>query len=230
MHGNKCSTITWPWVFRVESYLWLHRGFLLQNPASGCVTDFEGRILVTVTNAFSNSSFISTVCAHTVFERSIDKQRHNPSGTSSDGWGVPLEQNNLAVGNSKTRRILHQQLTIIYCSMFRLQTVGRERERERERERICKGLWIDKKRHASQLDRTFWVQNSNWLLFQNSLIFIYLKSGYRWGWCDLAKLLDHLSRVQNSLFLFLQSNLSQTRYESILFSLWPSCVERYVLA
>ena len=64
---------------------------------------------------------------------------------SSDGWGDPLEQSYLGVGNSKTRRTLCQQLTIIYCLMFRLHTVAqeREREREREREKICKGLQTD---------------------------------------------------------------------------------------
>ena len=84
--------------------------------------------------------------------------------------GDLLEQSCLGVGNTKTRRTLRQQLTVIYCSMFRLCKVARERERkrereggrERERERICKGLWIDTKRHApSQPNRTLWMQTSN---------------------------------------------------------------------
>ena len=91
LHGTKCSTIAWPWGFRVESCLWLLRGFLGPNPTSGCVADFQGRILVTVPNAFSGSSFISSVCAHAVFERSIDKEWHNPTRTSSDGRDDPLE-------------------------------------------------------------------------------------------------------------------------------------------
>ena len=94
----------------------------------GCVVDFQGRILVTVPNAFSDSLFINSVCAHTVFERSADKEWHNPSRTSSDGWGDQLAQTCLVVGNSKTTRTLHQQLKIIYCSMFRLHTVAQERE------------------------------------------------------------------------------------------------------
>ena len=71
---------------------------------------------------------------------------------------------------------------------------------------------------------------SNWQLFQNSLIFIYLNSGYRWRWSHFAELLRHLSYVLHSLFSFLQSKLSQTRCESILFAFWPSCVVRFVLA
>ena len=137
-------------------------------------------------------------------------------------------------GNSKTRRTLRQQLTIIYCSMFRLYTVALslslyiyiyiERERERKFVRVYEQTQRDTPTPPAR-------QNANfWLLFQNSLIFIYLNSGYWWGWCHLAELLRHFSRVPNSLFSFLQSNLSQTRYESILFTFWLTCVVRYVLA
>ena len=84
---------------------------------------------------------------------------HNPSGTSIDGRGDPLEQRYPDVGDSKTTTTFRQQLTIIYSSMFRLHTVAQERERERERERvrkkekekegeICKVLWTDTQRHA----------------------------------------------------------------------------------
>ena len=76
---------------------------------------------------FSDSSFINPFCAYAVFERSTDKEWCNPSGTSSDGWGDSLEQSCLGVANSKARRTLYQQLTIICCSMFRLHTVVRER-------------------------------------------------------------------------------------------------------
>ena len=127
---------------------------------------------------FSDSSLISPVCAHTVFERSIDKEWYNPSRTSPNSQGDPLEQSCLGVGNSKTRS-LRQQLTTIYCSIFRLQTVAQERERERERERICKGLWTETKRHApppfrqnslnANLSLTI-DRQANWLLFQNLLI------------------------------------------------------------
>ena len=36
---------------------------------------------------FSDSLFINPVRAHTVLERSTDKEWHNPSGSSSDGRG-----------------------------------------------------------------------------------------------------------------------------------------------
>ena len=75
----------------------------------------------------------SSLC-HAVFERSKDWEWHNPRRTSSDGRGDPLEESCQGVGNSKTRA-LHQQLTIINCSMFRQRTVAWERERERKRER-----------------------------------------------------------------------------------------------
>ena len=145
-HGNKYSTITWQWVFRVESSLWLRCGFLGPNPTSGCVVDFQGRILVTVLNAFSGSSFINPVCAHAVFERSTEKEWHNPSGTSSDGWSDPSEQSCLGVDNSRPRRILRQQLTIIYWSMFRLHAVAQHRQRQRQR----KNLKGSMKRHEER--------------------------------------------------------------------------------
>ena len=50
LHGTNCRTIAWPWVFKVESCLWLRIGFLGSNPASGYVGDFQGRILVTLPN------------------------------------------------------------------------------------------------------------------------------------------------------------------------------------
>ena len=100
-------------------------------------------------------------------------------------------------------RTLHQQLTIIYCLMFRQHKVAGERER------ICKDLWTDTKRHVSPPPNPTELSEckllTNWLFFQNSSIFIYLNSGYRWGWCHLTKLLRHLSSVQNSLLVFLQS-------------------------
>ena len=116
-----------------------------------------------------------------------------------------------------------------YHLLFDVQTAyssTREGVREREGEYV-------RVREQTQRDWTLWMQTNrlaNWPLFQNLPIFIYSNSGYWWGWCHLAKLLRHLSRVQNSLFLFLQSNLSQKSYESILLTFWPSCVERYVLA
>ena len=106
---------------------------------------------------------------------------------------------------------------------------------KRERERICKGLWTDTDQPNWTLNANFW-QLTDWLadyiFFKiRSFLYIWIQDiGGGGGWCHLAKLLGHLSRVPNSLFSFLQSNLSQTRYESILFTFWPSCVVRYVLA
>ena len=100
----------------------------MSNPAFGSVVNFQGRILVTVPNAFSDSLFINFFGAHAVFERSTDKELHNPSGIYSVGWGDPLKQSCLGAYNSKTGRTVRQQITIIYCSMFRLHTVARERE------------------------------------------------------------------------------------------------------
>ena len=45
LHGTKCSTITWPWVFREESCIWLCHGVFGLNPASGYAVGFQGRIL-----------------------------------------------------------------------------------------------------------------------------------------------------------------------------------------
>ena len=33
-HGTKCSTIAWPWIFKVESCVWLCHGFSGSNPVS----------------------------------------------------------------------------------------------------------------------------------------------------------------------------------------------------
>ena len=108
-HGNKYSTIAWP-----------------SSPISTLSPD-------PVPNVFPLSLFINPFYVHTVFERSTDKEWYNPFGTFCNG--DPFEQNCLGVGNSKTRRTLRKQLTIIYSSMFKLHTVAQERERERERER-----------------------------------------------------------------------------------------------
>ena len=107
------------WTFRSESCVWLCLGF-------------KSRILVTVPNAFSDSSFINPVCAHAVFEWSTDNEWRNPSGTSSDFFWR-LEQSYLGVGQSKKEKPL---LTINNHLWFNVQTVySRTREREWERER-----------------------------------------------------------------------------------------------
>ena len=77
--------------------------FLVRN-----VIIIIGLILVTALNAFPGTLFINLVYAHVVFERS----------TSFNGRGASLEQSCLGVGNSKTKRILRQQLTIIYWDVL----------------------------------------------------------------------------------------------------------------
>ena len=81
-NNTKYSTIAWSWVFWVDSCVWLHRGFLEPNLAAGSDAIFQGRILVTVPNAFLDSWFMNPVCTHAEFERSTDKEWHNPSRTS----------------------------------------------------------------------------------------------------------------------------------------------------
>ena len=120
-------------------------------------------------NVFPDSFLINPLCAHAMFERFTDREWHNPPGTSSDSRCDPLKQSCLGVGNSKTRRTLCQQLTIIYCSMFRLLTVAQEREK------IFKGLWIDPKRSPLVWPNSL---NANFILLQlttNWLTAIYLK-------------------------------------------------------
>ena len=41
LHGTKYSIIAWPWVFRVESCLWMHSGFLEPNSAFWCQMHFR---------------------------------------------------------------------------------------------------------------------------------------------------------------------------------------------
>ena len=120
LHG---STITSQWVFRVESCLWLCCGFLGLNPTSSCVMDFWVVCLSIL--------FVPTLCLK-------DPQTKNDTIHLELLLMVRvIRWNEVAwvLATQKTRRTLHQQLTIIYCSMFRLHTVAQERERERERER-----------------------------------------------------------------------------------------------
>ena len=57
------------------------------------------------------------------------------------------------LATQKTKRTLRKQLTIIYCSMFRLHTVARERERERERGRERKKKRERKKEGEKERER-----------------------------------------------------------------------------
>ena len=97
-------------------------------------------ILITTPSVIPGNLFINPLCAHAVFEKSTDREWHNPSGTSSDGRG---EQSCLDVGNSKLRWILS---TINNHLLFDVQ-IAYYSMREREREKIYKGLWTDTKRH-----------------------------------------------------------------------------------
>ena len=62
----------------------------------------------------SNNKSRQFYCAHAVFERCRVREWYNPSGTSSNGRGDSLEQSFHGVDNSKSRRTLRQQFTIIY--------------------------------------------------------------------------------------------------------------------
>ena len=127
-----CNTIIWVLNLTISCYIvivsWSQ--LLITIPVPNviplCATTFMvpnviiiiGLIQVTVSNAFPGSLLISPLCAHAVFERFTDRKWHNPSETSSDSQGDSLEQSCLNVGNSKTRRTLYQQLTIIYWNIL----------------------------------------------------------------------------------------------------------------
>ena len=141
---------------------------------------------------------LSIFAAYAVLDRSTDREWHDPSGTS-DGRGDPLEQICQGVGNSKTRTLLQQ--LIIYCSIFRLHWVAREKEK------ICKGLWTDTKRqiptHPTELSKRQ-IQTTDRLtqLLTFSKFANFQMSKYRISvrWCHLVKLLR-----PNSLFSFTQT-------------------------
>ena len=120
----------------------------------------------------------------TLFERSTDKEWYNPSGTFSDGHDGSLEQSSLGVGNSKTRT-LHQQLTIIYCLMFRLHTVAQERKSVKVYEETQRAPTIP------QSDQTRWM-------FANFYIFNFKMSV---GWYHLTKLLHPLTCPKFTVFI-----------------------------
>ena len=119
-----------PWVFRVKSCVWLCCGFSRTNPddctkystmvctvwalilgmVPNIVLWFGPAPIITlllglVPNVFPDSLFINLLCVHAMFKRFVDKEWHNPSGTSSDSRSNPLEQSCLGIGNSKTRTL-----------------------------------------------------------------------------------------------------------------------------
>ena len=117
-------TIYWHGTTVIISWSRLSTPIPVLNVISLCTTTLVpnviimiGLILVMAPNVVPGSLFINLLCAHVVFERSTDKERHNPPGTS-DGRADSLEQNRLGVGNSKIRRALPQQLTMIYWNVL----------------------------------------------------------------------------------------------------------------
>ena len=46
LQDTKSRIIAWPWVFRVESCLWLSRGFLGLNPAPDSAVSFQARNVI----------------------------------------------------------------------------------------------------------------------------------------------------------------------------------------
>ena len=94
--------------------------------------------------------------------------------------------------------------------------------RERERERVCKGLWRETQRDTpltrpmSYSNWTPWTPTSNWRLFQNLLIFIYLNSVYRK--CDVISqsywVISHVS--PNCYRVYIYPIKLGTRHESTL--------------
>ena len=103
---------------------------------------------------FSNSSFISPVFVHALFERSTDKEAHNPSANSSDGRGDPLGTKLPGcwqLKNKKNSPSTINKSSIVRCSDY-IQWHEREREkewvreRERERERVKEKEWVRERR------------------------------------------------------------------------------------
>ena len=88
LHSTKYSTIAWPWVFRVESCLWLRR-ILFMVRAESCVSLCRGFSRSNLSNGAKcifglfvyQCWSVPTLC----FERSTRKEWHNLIGTSSDG-------------------------------------------------------------------------------------------------------------------------------------------------
>ena len=211
-----------PWVFMAESSV-------------GCVANYQSRIQLMVPNAFLRSSFINPACSHAVFERSTDQEWHNQSGTS-DGRGWSVGTNLPGCWQLKNKNSLS---TINNHLLFDVQTAyssTKERQKDRQTESVGVLKRTQRDTCSPQLNRTFWMQTSHWQLtdwltdyFSKISYFLYIWI-QEWESYHLARLLCHLSSVQKSLFLFLQSNLSHKRYESILFTFWLSCVDRYILA
>ena len=100
-----------------------------------------------------------------------------------------------------------KQLTIIYCSMFRLHTIARVGERERVN--FCKGLRIDTKRHPNPIELSvckFLTTDrlttfSKFANFHMSKFRIFKNDAILLNYCVISYMFS------NSLFSFPQSNL-----------------------
>ena len=154
-------------------------------------------------HAFPGSLFINPFCAHVVIERFTDREWYHSSGTSfniqSDSLVVPTQrQEELSINNQQLligtywcniSNIFIEIVTFLSRYAVQFSDYIQKHERERERGSVNR----DTKRHpyvpiwkgSVDLNSTSnWLPNnynlnSNWQLFKNSLIFIYLKSGYR---------------------------------------------------
>ena len=121
-------------------------------------------------HAFPDTLLINPLCAHIVFKRSLDKEWHNPSETSSDGRDSALEEVAwvLVTQRQEVLSVKNEQLLIgtywynnnisnisieivVYLSRYEgvhsyadIEAQERERERKRERELVR----VHKQRHV----------------------------------------------------------------------------------
>ena len=132
------------------------------------------------------------------------------------GWSVGIKLAGCLQLKNKNSSSTVNNHVLVYVQTAYSSRRGRGKgERERERENLQGSMNGHKETRLPALQNSLNAnfqpitdRQANWLLFQNSLIFIYLNSGYGWGSCHLAGLLRHISRDKKSLFLLFQSNLS----------------------
>ena len=161
------------------------------------------------------------------------------------GWSVGTKLPGYWQENKKTRRTFRQQLTIVYCSMFRLHTVDRQRQRQRKKketdrqtdresirvnEQTQKDIPIPTELSERKLLTSDRLTTADKLITFSKLAHFYIfKFRISVRGCHLVKLLHHLSRVQSSLFSFSPVK-PVTRCESILFTFWlPVLIVMYSL-
>ena len=186
-----------------------------------CVTTFAvpsviimiGLILIMVPNVFPDSLFINFVCTHAVFERSTDKEWNNPSGISSNGQGTKLPG---------CWQLKNSPSAIFYSSMFRLHTHVKERKSIRaskQRHKEISPLHLTKLSEC-QLLTIPTDKLATFSKFVNSYL-----SKFR---ISVGFLLNDVSFHMCPKFtVFISPIKPVTRHESILFTFWSSCVDRW---